>query len=257
MVPPDLPVGKDRLNTLIHGFSKKVHSKSVIVGFFLSVLLQGGCADPFFVGPEIPGPDFTSREIKNIDVWFYIRDAGGLDKPFNYNNEVVNSVVDGLTRKGYSVKHYSYIKDPELSNTLFFDNFAHLRKQYPSGPPSSDIDAVFVVFANVYYRKEFGTKDDKITWPGWYNRGVRGETPTSDIGALEIGYFVFEPSLTLKRNILTRYMSSGTVGERPYQIISTTKMGSWSIQRWRYSESQDKYIRRMVDDTLSNLPSCQ
>ncbi|MGD0078166.1 MAG: hypothetical protein ABSB91_06030 [Sedimentisphaerales bacterium] len=241
---------------LIRVSFKNVHAKLVIFAVFMLVLLQGGCEPPF--GPTIPSPEFASRKIKNIDVWFIMMDKGDLmNIPLCYNNEVSSGVVDGLTRKGYSVKHYSYAQDPGWRGAVLSGFFPLIRKQYPNGQPPSDIDAVFYVEADVYYRSEFGTKDSQDTPYGYYYRGVAG-TPTGDLGNLDLSYIVFEPSL--KRHILggTQIYPGGTSSPRHYEILSRTPMGyGRSLNRWRFVESQEDYIRRRVDDAFTNLPSCQ
>jgi hypothetical protein len=229
--------------------------KRILFYITSSIFLFVGCES---YGPLIPGPEFTNRKIKNIDVWFIMLDAGVTDVwtiPLTYNNEIADATIYELTQKGYSVKHYSSVQGRNCVDDLSVSNFSGLlRKQYPSGQPPSDIDGVFLVDARVFYRIEYDTTTavSQDTPYGFYYR-TSSHPPTSDIGDLSLCYIISDPSL--KKHILTGQGG----GQRRYEIVSSSLIENrrMVVTRWRFVENQEDYIRRCVNDTFKNLPECQ
>jgi hypothetical protein len=251
--------GKDLVWGGMGGHSKVNKEKENIMKrilFFLtsSIFYFAGCES---YGPKIPGPEFTNRKIKNIDVWFIILDSGVTDVwtiPLTYNSEIADATIYELTQKGYSVKNYRSVQGRNCVDDFAFSNFSGLlRKQYPSGQPPSDIDAVFLVEAQVFYRMVIDpttTAGSEGTPYGYYYRTSRNP-PTSDIGDLRLCYIISDPSL--KKHILTGYGG----GQRRYEIVSSSPIGRMVATRWKFVENQEEYVRRCVDDTFKNLPECQ
>jgi hypothetical protein len=220
--------------------------KLVVVVFFLLLPFQSGCGPP-----SIAGPEFTSRNIKNIDVWFLMIDQlkGSLSRC--YNIEVGNAVVDALTRKGYSVRHSGDVNDPDWLNHIYcfispslVSYAAMVRKQYLNGQASPDIDAVLFVRTDILH--EIYLSESGIAPP--------------DIASITLHYFVFEPTLTLKEPILLQGAGLGgdEDGRRHAEALpGTVYRGPLSLKyyRWHFTETERDYARRLVDLTFVNLPS--